>query len=207
MQPHACVQTYKQANRRLECCQLEYRWSQMPCFFIFLSINLKGGWYKLAFAVHFWGSVPVAWVIWVHVALCLWGLLFFPLSLSLSPGQSSSTHHLEWRLTGMNIGRKQRDTHTLSCMTDQQPSTAIKHWEHWILLDRFKFPGTAVIRCFALFPCSQYVTHSLLLALFWYLFLHCPGVSIFSRKMNHLKRYHFEGDLWGRLKSKQIFKN
>lgn len=80
--------------------------------FFFLSINESGGrgWYKLAFAVHFWCSVPVAWVIWVHVALCLWGLCFFFFS-SLYSGQRSSTHHLEWRLTGMNIGRKQRDTH------------------------------------------------------------------------------------------------
>lgn len=66
----------------------------------------------------------------------------------------------------MSTGREQGDVLALPCMTGQQPSTAIKRGELGILLDRFKFPGTAVIRCFALFPCSQDVTYSLSLALF-----------------------------------------
>lgn len=69
-----------------------------------------------------------------------------------------------------------RPPHALSCMTGQQPSRAIKHGELGIFLDRFKFPGTAVIRCFALFPCSQDVTCSLPLALFSSP-LCCPGAA------------------------------
>lgn len=76
----------------------------------------------------------------------------------------------------MSTGREQPDPHTSSCMTGQQPSTAIKHGELGIFLDRFKFPGTAVIRCFALFPCSQDVTYSFPLALFSSL-LCCPGAA------------------------------
>ena len=76
----------------------------------------------------------------------------------------------------MSTGREQPDPHALSCMTGQQPSTAIKHGERRIFFDRFKFPGTAVIRCFALFPCSQDVTYPLPLALFSSL-LCCPGAA------------------------------
>lgn len=68
----------------------------------------------------------------------------------------------EWTQAGSSV------THTLSCMTDQEPSRAIKHCELGIFLDRFKFAGTAVISCLVQFPCSQYVTSSFSLALFWF---------------------------------------
>lgn len=63
--------------------------------------------------------------------------------------------------------RQETVWHTLSCMADQDTSTAIKDWERRIFWDRFKFAGTAVIRCFELFPFSRCMTYSFSLALCW----------------------------------------
>lgn len=102
------------------------------------------------------------WVICACFSLCVHEGLLQPSpvpsphpSTSSGPdplaGSEDCVHHLEWRLTAMSTGREQSDPHALSCMTGQQPSTAIKHGERRIFLDRFKFLALLwldVLHCF-----------------------------------------------------------
>lgn len=181
---------YNRPNRRLECCRWTYLRSQMSypharCVLLcFLSELHTWGkevrdWRWLCF--YFYSS-PSSCGLSAYKPLCVhegFLQLIPPPSVARTPPLAWSkdhVHHLEWKLTAMSPGSEQRQARTLSCMTGQQPSTAINQEEPPIFLDRFKFPGAAVIRCFALCPCSQDVTYSLPLAHFSFLLCH-PGAA------------------------------